>query len=120
MRIVDLVVAASLASVCIGVIAIMDPSPLTEEARRMEANSRARSLALSYIENQGFPSLSFADLHEICFSARRFGNESVGVNIEVDGRSCQILPPGSIDGRWSTSLELLGREVMVEAWVRRG
>ncbi len=119
MRIIDVACAASFAIMSTLVLISVDPGPISLQTQNLVADARAQSLIQDYAGSRGLPFFAASGLEAICASAQSYGNLSARILVSVDGKACPgpALPktPG---GRYAETLDLDGRMVTIEAWVR--
>ncbi len=119
MRIIDVACAASFAIMSTLVLISVDPGSISLQTQNLVADARAQRLIQDYTGSRGLPYFAASRLEVICTSAQSYGNQSARILVSVDGKACagQALPntPG---GRYAETLDLDGRMVTIEAWVR--
>ena len=119
MRFVDVACATSFGVISLLVLSAINPAPMHEESTTLLANARAGALVQDYLARYGLNFLATSSLAEICASALSYSNQSARLLVSVDGAKCpDNEASGAFLGTSLLTLELGGRSVTIEAWVR--
>lgn len=118
MQFLDIAVASGYAALCLSLILMMNPVADREAAVEAANSARLDSAILGYLQRVGLPFLTTAFDSAICASAQAAGNLTFSFDVSVQGEPCaNIVPPAHPLGASTLSLQLPGREVMIEAWL---
>jgi hypothetical protein len=120
MRIIDVACASSFAITAMLLLVAVNPGAMRLQAQEIGARSAAEDNIQSYLAHYDLSFLASSNFESICASATSFNNQSAHMSISVNGTPCAgIAPPAAvIDRAASTTLELNGRTVTIEAWIQ--
>ena len=120
MRFLDIAVGSGYAAICLALVTVMNPVAPRESAADAATQSQLDSAVLAYIERVGLPFLTTSSAEAICASAAEAGNATLVIDVLVQGAGCSPSPSPPLPfARSSSTLDLPGRVVVVEAWLAR-
>jgi hypothetical protein len=120
MKFLDIAVASGYAAICLSLIVVINPVAPREAAVEAAAQTRLDSAVSAYLSSVGLPFLTTSSDSAICNSAAEASNSTFVFDVHLQGDGCGSLAVPSAPLASSTlTLNLPGREVVIEAWLAR-
>jgi hypothetical protein len=121
LRILDIAVASGYAAVCLALIVVISPTAPREAAVEAAAQTRLDSAISAYLTNVGLPFLTASSSAAVCDSGSQATNATLVFNVFVVGESCgsSFAPPPAPLASSKLTLDLPGRQVVIEVWLAR-
>lgn len=120
MQFIDIAVAAGYAAICLSLIVVINPVAPHETAVEAATQTRLDSAIWGYIASVGLQFLTTSSNSALCESASSASNATVAFDVFVHGGGCgSLAPPQGALASSSLTIDLPGREVVIEAWLAR-
>ena len=120
MRFLDIAVAAGYAAICLSLIVVVNPIAPREASAEAAAQTRLDAAISGYVGSVGMQFLTTAPSAALCESAFQASNATLAFEVFVPDSGCASPePPRGALASSSLTLDLPGREVVVEAWLAR-
>ncbi len=120
MRFLDIAVASGYAAICLSLLVVISPTAPREAAAGAAAQIRLDSAISAYLSGVGLPFLTTSSDAAICKSAADASNSTFVFEVSVQGAGCgSASAPSAPLASSSLTLDLPGREVVIEAWLAR-
>jgi hypothetical protein len=121
MRFLDIAVASGYAAICLVLIVVISPTAPREAAVEAAAQARLDSAISAYLADVGLPFLTASSEAAVCNSGSAASNATLVYNVSVLGESCvgSFAPPPAPLASSKLTLDLPGRQVVIEVWLAR-